>query len=196
MSGKAARTVSSLPFTAATTSRAFSPIRASAMPSTTSSPSRVTAPKRGAGACTTVATSRICTGTPSSALSTIAPMSSADCSRPSPRTRNCSRPMSMTLPPTWPLFAGMALITSPKPRPRAYRRCGSMLTWNSRSPPPHEVTSSTPGAVRRTSRTVHSCQVRRSMSETCSLPTPGARSTVYQYTCPRPEVLGPMPGLP
>ena len=30
--------------------------------------------------------------------------------------------------PTWPLFAGNALITSAKLRPRAYNRCGSMRT--------------------------------------------------------------------
>ena len=56
--------------------------------------------------------------------------------------------------------------------------------------------ASTPGAVRRIRRMVQSCSVRRSMSSGAFLSSSSARSTVYQNTWPRPEVFGPISGLP
>ena len=69
---------------------------------------------------------------------------------------------------------------------------GSICTWYCFWSPPHETTSSTPGAVRKIIRTVQSCSVRRSIAESFL----SADSTVYQNTWPRPELFGPSTGSP
>ena len=166
------------------------------MPRTTSLPSRVTAPNRTPPPWRTSATSRRNTALPSLERSTMLPMSFSFATRPSPRTRYCSGPTLMNWPPTCRLFPSMAPRTSLKPRPYLMSLLGSITTWYCFSWPPHESTSSTPGAVRRMRRTLQSWRVRSSMSLSVPASFSSARSSVYQYTCPRPEELGPSSGSP
>jgi hypothetical protein len=120
------------------------------------------------------------------------PMSAALLTSPRPRTRYCSTPMLRNWPPTCLLLAASRSITSLNDSPYLTSRRGSICTWYCFSWPPQVVTSSTPAAVRRMSRTVQSCSVRRSIA----LSFLSASSIVYQNTWPRPELLGPSSGSP
>ena len=61
----------------------------------------------------------------------------------------------------------------------------------------HEMTSSTPGAVLRMSRTVQSCNARSSrFLGSCFWSCSSAYSRVYQKTWPKPDVFGPISGVP
>ena len=122
-------------------------------------------PYLGAGPTRTSATCRSSTGMPPFTATTVAPMSSALCTRPSPRmTYSC--PLSMYTPPDAFSFEPLAACsTCSSVTPVASMRAGSASTWYCFTSPPIGITCATPGTASSRRRIVQSAAVRSSCGD-------------------------------